>query len=232
MTRVLAELALLSVGALSAAATQYWIAYEGDAYPEDCGWMRVYGDENGPQQGGAERSLADGILTLDGLFFFKQKTAYEIQRAIDPAPGETFVAECRVCVDPQSDPRDVGIVIARDYPPGHVSIDSGPAGVWFPDDHVAIALEPNVFHEFSLSSADMEQYRLVIDGTLEYVSDFEAYTILDSFVNFGDAVQGERSLSRWDYFRFGAVPEPNIVLIILFVLMTSRTFARASRRRR
>lgn len=226
MTRVLAELALLSVGALSAAATPYWIAYEGDAYPEDCGWTRVYGDENGPQQGGAERSLADGILTLDGLRSDQIFDGYEIQRAIDPGPGETFVAEWRVCVDPQSDPRDVTVVIARDSPPGYASFRLGPSALWIRGDDVTIDLAPNVFHKFSFSSLDMQQYRLVIDESVEYLSSFQSYTILTSFVAFGDGVQGQRSLASWDYFRFGAVPEPSTLLLSVALFAAACRFTR------
>ena len=55
------------LGTQVAGATPFWIAYEGDDYPENQGWERVYGDEHGPNSGGAIRSLADGIFTEDSL---------------------------------------------------------------------------------------------------------------------------------------------------------------------
>jgi len=226
---VWALLAVLSCGAGLRAG--YWVAYEADDFPENLSWLRVYGDENGPQQGGAERTLEDGVLTLDGLRNDQIFDFYEMQRSIDPGPGEMFLAEWRVLVDPRSDARDVGVVIARDDPPGHVSFAIGPSTLWIRDDHVTIDLEPNVFHAFSFSSVDMQEYQLAIDGIVEYEGSFDSYSILHSFVNFGDGVQGERSLSSWDYFRFGAVPEPAPLLALLFAPGAWRRFARTSARR-
>jgi hypothetical protein len=222
-------LAILSSG--TGLQAGYWIGYEADDFPENVGWMRVYGDENGPQQGGAERTLEDGVLTLDGLRNDQIFDFYEIQRPIDPAPGEIFLAEWKTLVDPRSDARDVGVVIARDDPPGHVSFAIGSSTLWIRDDHVTIDIEPNVFHAFSFFSIDMQEYQLAIDGTVEYEGSFDSYSILHSFVNFGDGVQGERSLSSWDYYRFGAVPEPAPLLTLLFAPAALRRFARTSARR-
>jgi len=222
-------LAILSSG--TGLQAGYWIGYEADDFPENVGWMRVYGDENGPQQGGAERTLEDGVLTLDGLRNDQIFDFYEIQRSIDPGPGEMFLAEWRVLVDPRSDARDVGVVIARDDPPGHVAFRVGPGALWIDADGVTIDLEPNVFHTFAFTSADMQEYQLVIDGAVQYGSSFDSYSILHSYVTFGDGVQGEWSLSRWDYFRFGAVPEPAPLLALLFAPGAWRRFTRTCARR-
>ena len=54
-------LAVIASLALPASATPCWYAYEGDAYPENAGWQRF------TLGGGAQRSLANSALTLDGL---------------------------------------------------------------------------------------------------------------------------------------------------------------------
>ena len=80
----------------SAAAEPYWITYEGNDYPENVGWERVWGNWDGPYQGdGAVRTLEDGVLTLDTLYDDGVVDFYKIERpgAIDPGPGELFVME-------------------------------------------------------------------------------------------------------------------------------------------
>ncbi len=214
-----------------ALGTPHWIAYEGDDFPENEGGRRGGGGETGPHHGGAERSLENGILTLDGLRNDQIWDFCEMQRSIDPGLGESFRAEWRVLVDPRSDYRDVNIVIARDTPPGHVYLELGPASLWLPGDDVEIELEPSAYHEFVFSSEDMGRYHLVIDGAVEYVSSFDSYSILNSFVNFGDGVQGQRSNSQWDYFRFGVVPEPAAFVGALLALGVGTGFTRAAARR-
>jgi len=225
MTRGCACVLLALLGSGLGLAEPYWIAYEADDFPENEGWLRVWGDEHGPQHGGAERSLENGILTLDGLRNDQIVDFYEIQQSIDPGPGETFRAEWRLLVDPRSDSRDVDVIIARDDPPGHTLFQVGPSSIWIDDGGVTIDLKPNVFHTFLFSSQDMRQYQLVIDGSVEFVGNFP-YSGLDSFVAFGDSVQGERSYSQWDYFRFGAVPEPAPLVVLLFAPAGWRRFAR------
>jgi hypothetical protein len=199
--------ALAAAGA--AFGTPYWIAYEGHDFPENEGWLRVWGDEEGPYHGGAERSLADGILTLDGLRSDQIYDFYEMQRPIAPGPGETFVAEWRVLVDPASDPRDVGVAIANPSRLAFFLIGPNSLVSW---DGPAISIEAGVFHTFVFSSQNMQEYQLVIDDDATYNGYFNLPTY-SSFVNFGDAGQGERSSSQWDYFRFGVVPEPASALL-------------------
>ena len=70
-------------------------------------------------------------------------------------------------------------------------------------------VEPGVFHAYRFESRDMHKFDFFIDDVVVHHGRFETFTLLRSFVNFGDTVQGLRSLSRWDYMRFGVVvPEP------------------------
>jgi hypothetical protein len=91
-TRVVVVAVVLVLAPAVGLADQYWVAYEANDFPENMGWLRRYGDENGPMHGGAERSVAEGILTLDGLRHDQIYDGAEMQRPIDPGPGELFVA--------------------------------------------------------------------------------------------------------------------------------------------
>jgi hypothetical protein len=104
-----------------AEAEPYWVAYEGDALPEEVGWKRHWGDASGPYGPGANRWIEDGVFVLDSLKDDQIFDYYDVQRPIDPAPGELFIAEWRGRVDEPSDPGDAEVVIARDYPAGHVA---------------------------------------------------------------------------------------------------------------
>jgi hypothetical protein len=66
---------------------------------------------------------------------------------------------------------------------------------------------PGEFHSFEFRSADMLRYELFVDGVPALSGQFRD-VFQASRVSWGDGTQGGRSLARWDYFRFGAVPEP------------------------
>jgi hypothetical protein len=202
-------LGLLLGAGLVARADPYWITYEGDAFPENDGWRRSYGDEQGPHHGGAVRTIEDGVFVLDSLRHDQIFDYYEIDRLINPAPGELFVAEWRLRVDEPSDFGDVLVVIARDEPPGDVEIDFGTQSVELLDaGGITLGVAPGTFHTYRIESADMVAFDFLVDGQLAYQGVFDDVSLLESFVGFGDSVQGRRSMSRWDYFRFGALPEP------------------------
>ncbi|MCA9245420.1 MAG: hypothetical protein KDA32_15810, partial [Phycisphaerales bacterium] len=61
-----------ALAASPAAAEPYRIAYEGNDFPEDEGWHRV------TTGGGAERTLEDGVLTLDGLASIETNDVYSM----------------------------------------------------------------------------------------------------------------------------------------------------------
>ncbi len=210
---------LLGLVAGSARGEPYWIAYEGDVFPEEAGWQRHWGDEHGPFGPGAERYIEDGVFVLNSLRHDQIFDFYDVQRSIDPGPGETFVAEWRMRVDEQSDFGDAKVIVARDAPDGHVAFRFGADDVLSENDGVWFAIEPNVFHTYCFTSQDMESFAFYIDGDLVHTGIFEDFSLLDSFVSFGDGVQGRRSLSYWDYFRFGVVPEPGSGLSVLALLV-------------
>ncbi len=203
-----ALLSVLVIGMAHATADPFWVAYEGNDYPEDVGWTRQWGDADGLYHGGALRSLNNGLFTSYALH---DPSVYDFQYQdvqIAIAPDEWFVATWRTLVDPASDPLDTKVVLTRSESAGHVSFSLGPEYVTVRPGPTQIAIEPNVFHTYTVTSYDMLSYVLEIDGVTIHSGDFELDSLLSSYVTFGDGVLGQRSHAQWDYFRYGVVPEP------------------------
>jgi hypothetical protein len=218
-------LLLVPLGALitTARADQYWIAYEGNDFPEDVGWTRLYGDENGPQQGGADRRLEDGVLHLDSLRNALIYDYYRVDRPIDPDPGDLFVAEWRLKITESVISEDTGLVFARD--------DLGTLCLMYTADEMISRREnwhypiaPYVFHTYRIESSDMIHYSLWIDSNYARDGEWDLVSLNQSFVLFGDIHYGggATSYAEWDYFRFGTVPEPASGLLIAVGFLAAR----------
>ncbi len=202
-------LVLLLLPASAARASPYWIAYEGNDFPENEGWLRFTG------QGGAQRSLEDGWLVLDGRADPRIYDAYRLEPVgkLTVGPGEEFIAEWRLDV--------ADVLVGTADPAVAVFFDDKRAVAFhFGETTVVSSFEtgvgatysPGVPHEFELRSSDMRTYALVIDGNLAIRGAFwESLTA--SRVSWGDMAYGASSLARWDYFRFGVVPECSNLVI-------------------
>jgi hypothetical protein len=225
MNRLLIFIAALSCAGFSAAnAEQYWIAYEGDDFPENVGWERHWGVHVPPGDPNSvpERSIEDGVFVLDTTSDIWLNDYYEIDRAIDPGPGELFVAEWRVAVDELLVYWDAGIAIARDNPPGHVAVFFGVDQLLIDTaDDIVLPIAPGP-HSYRFESWDMDQFQLYMDGALIHQGVFESESLLQSYVVFGNGTLGASSLSRWDYVRFGAIPEPSSFLLAIAALRALR----------
>jgi len=203
--------------ATPARASPYWIAWEGTELPEVQGpWLRGFG------YGGAKRTINNGILTYDSLHDVNVwDFAYiEGQRKMDPEPSETFILEWSLKVER---------VIGRADPAVGVSSDEAWAvGFEFAEDRIfsvfegylQIPIEKGVFHAYQLASMDMRKYDLYVDGQLVRRGVFDK-AVTQSYVGFGDGIQGAASLHHWDYLRFGVIPEPATVALV-FVVLTVR----------
>jgi hypothetical protein len=196
--------------AVTARAEQYWVAYEGNDFPENEGWERVY------SAGGADRHFESGTLVIDSRRDSSIVDYYRITRAVDPDPGETFVAEWRMRID------DIPPGFHFDPTVGIFSDKSKGVGFRFSETTLysvfeGIELGPlaaEEIHSFSLISSDMTGYQLYVDGALLFSGVFiDVFT--SSEVSWGDGIQGGRSLTAWDDFSFGVIPEPNSAMALI-----------------
>ena len=93
---------------------------------------------------------------------------------------------------------------------------------------VSASFEPGVAHTFDFRSGDMRTYVLAIDGVPAISGNFWL-SLTPSRALWGDMVGGGGSLARWDYFRFGVVPECDSFLSassigVLLALLRTRTW--------
>jgi len=203
MRRLLLWLGVLTIGSAPVSATPYWIAYEANDFPENEGWERQISN------GGAVRSIENGLLYLDTTADLWSNDFYRLSRNIDPFAGETFRAEWNLRVD--------AIVGERDVEPsvGVFSDDAWAIGLEFGRDHLvsvfesyeAVFYEPDMPHDFVMTSNDMREYILYLDGTMARKGSF-VEVLTPGFVTWGSGMLGVSSRNHWDFFRFGVVPEP------------------------
>jgi len=217
--------AALAVLAAPAGADEYWITYEGNDFPENEGWERMWGDEHPYEGDGAIRTLADGILTMDTRFDTGVYDYAYVERPgqTDPGPGELFVMEWRALIEEEvgGPSWDTAALIASDDG-WQVAMGLRPDEVISALESVSIPIEPGVFHDYGLTSSDMRTYELYIDGDLARAGTFwEGLTA--ARVSWGPVTDGVSSLSHWDYVRVGVVPEPaSCFLFLLLCAIRSR----------
>jgi hypothetical protein len=158
MARVAGGAVLLC--AVMGSAEHYWIDWEGEDWPENMNppWDRNWGNWQGQYQGGAYRTLEDGILIYDSLYDPGVFDGYEMERPgeMDPSEGLEFIVEWRLKVDEVTgwyfDPT-VGVQSDDGW---GVALAFGVGLVVNVDDGTTIAtFAPGVFHSFQLRSTDM-----------------------------------------------------------------------------
>jgi hypothetical protein len=214
MNRLLIFITALSCAGFPVAmAEEYWIAYEGNDFPENEGWTREYGDEHGPDHGGAVRWIEDGCLVSDSMYNPLVYDYSAMYRPISPDPGELFVAQWRLRVDEVSAFYDEGVAVFSDDGWG-VSFQFWPTHVVSNYEDVTIfPFTLGEFHSFEFESWDMRTFELRMDNEFTWNGEFR-FVWADPEVNWGDGVQGAASIARWDYFEFGVVPEPRGALVL------------------
>jgi hypothetical protein len=203
MRMLMFVMAALGVLVAPAGAEQFWVSYEGNDLPENEGWTRHTG------AGGADRWIEDGALVIDSLHDVHIYDVAVMEHWMDPEPGELFVAEWRLLVEEESGDQDPGVAIARSFEPGFVAFYFGPNLAWNGLDNLWWNIEPGVFHTYRFESYDMVDFDFFIDDELAQEGSFHAPSSNQSYISFGDKLDGRASLSRWDYLRFGVVPEPS-----------------------
>ena len=219
LTACAALVALL--GSTRAEGTPYWVAWEGEgataAMPEQCGWSRNWGNWQGQFQGGANRTLENGVLTYDSLYDGGVYDFSYMQRSIDPDPGEMLEVEWRLKVASVIGPFDPAVSVTSDEA-WSVGLSFSESAIFSAfEGYIATPIVPGVFHDYRLTSWDMRTYALYIDAELARVGSFR-HLVGAPEVGWGDGTQGAASLHQWDYFRIGVVPEPGALTLFGAVL--------------
>jgi hypothetical protein len=206
-------------GVASALATPYWIDWDGTDWPENQGWTRDWGNLHGQHEGGAIRTLEDGVLTYDSLDPGVYDYSYMRPGEMDPcAPNELFLCEWRLKVDVVNGNGDPTVAVE--------SNDNWEVAFAYAQDHLTslgeglltIPFAPGVWHDYRLVSPDMRSYDLYIDGELAREGVFEFIGFDGPYIGWGDGGQSSGSFHHWDWFRFGVVtPEPSGFLLIVAV---------------
>ena len=204
----------------TASADPYWIAYEGNDFPENEGWTRLW---NGPF---AERWIEDGSLFIDTRPVLSTCEWYEQHpSAVAPQDTELFVLQWRVKIDEFSGGQLGPSISVFSDDCWAVAFYMNNDSIWsaFECD-VYASYEPNVYHEYYLQSSDMRYYELYLDGALAIQGQFWE-SVTTNKISWGEGTSSSVSVSSWDYVRFGVVPEPSsgvAVLVLIQAFMTRR----------
>ena len=188
----------------AASADPYWIAYEGNDFPENEGWTRLW---NGPF---AERWIEDGALVVDTTEDRHTCDWYNLYPSITaPSVDEEFILQWRLKIE--------------EYTGGgagaHVGVYSDERwGVAFSmnsdtirssyDQDVSAQFEPDIYHDYELRSPDMRTYEMYIDGIYAFEGDFWQ-SVWTNKAGWGESNTASACLCSWDYLRFGVIPELN-----------------------
>jgi hypothetical protein len=173
---------------------------EPDIWPEDIGWIRWTND------GGAQRWFEDGALVLDGLASIYIADMYKQYLPALPVIGEeTLTVAWGLRVDQIDGFGDPGVTISI-HGHGDVTlvycannrIFSSGECEWVAD------YAPGAFHEYTFTTADLDTYVLWLDGVPVHTGPIGP-PMPDSYVAWGDSVQGAASRSTWDHVRVSVV---------------------------
>ncbi len=198
------------------------VSFQGDSYPEDEDWNRY------ERLYRSDRHLAEGwlvqtprIVQIDGVdrwqddFYWRPLASFDGVEAffLEWRMDTTGLREEMFAVSPASivlyGIRGVlyHFTIARDQ-------------VLFrqfdPDRTIRYDIEAGVSHDYRLELYGEELYELYVDGALIDAGVPEgAYPTADSEIVFGARATYVDSVTRWDYIRFGTIPEPATGALLL-----------------
>jgi len=92
---------LIALSGAPGLGNQFWIDWDGSDWPEAVGYIRSWGNWDGPHQGGAYRTLENGVLTYDSLYDPGVWDSYYMEDfgPLELGPGEVAVMEWKLKVD-------------------------------------------------------------------------------------------------------------------------------------
>jgi hypothetical protein len=227
---------LLGAGVSTAMAEPYWVTYEANDLPENEGWERLYGNWEGPGQGGGYRTIQDGILTIDTMHDDGAVEGAMMVRPgnMNPDVGELFIATWRLrIVETRNNWYEPSVAIARDAK-GTLAFRYSMDSILSSREGWSMDIAPGAYHTYHLESTDMINYHLWIDDVHVRDGVWDLDSLNESYLFFWDGTQGpdSGSVAQWDYVRFGVIPEPSCLLLgtaVLVGISARREIKRGSR---
>jgi hypothetical protein len=175
----------------------FWKTWEGNHYPEQEFWQRY------TRGGGAQRTLGDGLMTLDGMASGAIVDEYLWFQPVVLDPMEYLRVDWRVRIDDEAGPLgDAGIVL--DVGNQSVALTYTENAIYSEFEGWIGTFAPGVFHTYSLTSRNLSGYDLRVDGQLVFTGCLVALPD-DSGLCWGDLCEGDASRSTWDYVRWGVL---------------------------
>jgi hypothetical protein len=194
--RVCLVLTLALLAARPAKADPYWLASEGDDFPENEAWTHLC---HPPV---ADRWIQNAALVIDSLADADTVEYVSTNRPLDPRPRDLLVCRCGLKGEQAIGYDDPGVSIFSDK--------SSAVGFSLSEDTLFSSFQSGLscafaagdFRAFELRSPDMRHYELYIDARLALTGSFWL-SLWSSQLSCGHVVDARASLSRWDYFRPG-----------------------------
>jgi len=198
------------------------VSFEGNSYPEDEGWVRS------DRLYRSDRHLSDGwfvqtprIVETNG--FDHGQDDFYVHALASFADANTFFLEWRMdTTGLREEMFDVApaVIVLGGISGVNYHITIARDQVLFRRDprlpSVWVDIAPGVPHDYRLELYGAELYELYIDGSLIDAGVPEgAYPTEDSRATFGARSTYVDSVTRWDYIRFGTIPEPATGLLLL-----------------
>jgi len=204
---------------MSVAAPGQVITYNGDVFPESVGWERVGTFD-------ADRSLVDGQLVIDvDLGVWDPLPGGEqdfYKRSIAEFAGEPFFLEWRCVTNaPNTEIGGVGGSAINAWGTGvanHFTI-TGDRVRLIRDNFLPIVfvdIDPAVSHTYRLEYYRDESYFWYIDGEIVDSGVPEGdFPNPNSRIIWGSSMWQTPSTNQWDYIRYGVIPEPGTLLLLI-----------------
>jgi hypothetical protein len=195
MIRTVVISAIVAIAAGMAHAEPFCATTEPGVFPEDSGWERWTND------GGAQRSFEEGALVLDGMGSIYIADMYKQYLPALPVIGEEVLTVAwGLRVDEVDGFADPGVEISIDGH-GDIVLLYSAARIYSLYECAWVAVfEPGLLHHYGLTSADLDSYVLSIDDVPVHTG-LVAPPMPDTYVAWGDGVQGAASRSVWAYMR-------------------------------
>jgi len=217
------------------------ISYEGDVFPDSAGWARS------DRQYLADRELIDGWFVqradvavpgmppntpeVDEDDFYRRST-------VDFIGTDAFFVEWRMETDgpregfPNVSPAAI-VLGGYSHAFYHFTIARDQARYIDADLEVRLFdIAPDVPHVYRLELNGTTSYRWLIDGQVVFQGiPAGTYPNPDSEIVFGARAAGQPITARWDYIRYGVIPEPATgLMMILAASFVLRSRSRPARR--